>query len=252
MSASASALVAIGLFSACSKSTADGSGGKQPTGGVGSTNPGTCQPPCSGYAPVCESSTHKCQPCVVDSDCGQGFCLVHVAGMDANYCTQCRTAADCTAGQFCVIVPHTPTNECVACGDPRAPCSTSSASSSSTGGLSCSGATPVLLTIKNYMSGCMVAVGANSTSTLPAQQVCVADGKLTVAATPAGSGLQLGAPLWHDTDGDTGNGDPGTITGAPPMETSSTTVTASGSTKCAWVCCQSALNGTCPAIDQCP
>ena len=107
--------------------------------------------------------------------------------------------------------------------------------------ISCSGATPVALTVKNYLSRCDVSVAGGAPSSAAAQSVCVAAGAvpLTAGAMP---GFRLGPTPWHDTDGDHGAGDPA----------GATSVTVSGASGCAWVCCPF-LDGTgCPAANQCP
>jgi hypothetical protein len=117
------------------------------------------------------------------------------------------------------------------------------------GGNGCGSATPVALTVKNYLSWCAVTVGTGAPVQTDSQTVCVADGTVALSATPL-PGFQLGVIPWHDTAGDTGSGDPGTVSGGA----STTTVVVSGAgTKCAWVCCDFA-DGTigCPTADQCP
>jgi hypothetical protein len=111
----------------------------------------------------------------------------------------------------------------------------------------CASPTPVALTVKNYLSWCSVAVAGQPASTAVAQTLCVAPGRVPLTATPL-PGFQLGPTPWHDTDGDRGAGDPGTLAGS----TSATTLTVAGTSACAWVCCP-ATNGTgCPTTDQCP
>lgn len=76
-------------------------------------------------------------------------------------------------------------------------------------------------------------------------------GTVTLAAT-ALTNFELGPAPWHDTAGDHGSGDPGTVTGTGQSAKSTTTVTASGASKCVWVCCPF-TNGTgCPTTNQCP
>lgn len=104
----------------------------------------------------------------------------------------------------------------------------------------CSGATPVALTVKNYLSWCTVTVAGHALATIPADQtVCVASGSVSLSAT-ANTGFVLGP--WHGTSGDHDAGD----------SASSTTVTPSGSSACVWICCPF-TNGTgCPTTNQCP
>src|SRR5580704_2591954 len=120
-----------------------------------------------------------------------------------------------------------------------------SSSGSSEGG-GCSGATPIALTVNNYLSWCSVSVAGGAASSAASQTVCVASGSVDLTAT-ALSGFVLGPDPWHGTSGDTGSGDPGTLSGM--MSTAK--VNASGTAACAWVCCPF-TNGTgCPTMDQC-
>jgi len=115
---------------------------------------------------------------------------------------------------------------------------------------SCSGSTPVALTVQNYLSWCAVSVAGDAATTNATQTVCVADGAVPLTAT-AESGFELGPAPWHLTDGDHGSGDPGSVTGSGQSAVSATTITVSGSTACAWVCCPF-TNGTgCPTSNQC-
>jgi hypothetical protein len=99
--------------------------------------------------------------------------------------------------------------------------------------------------VLNYLSWCSVSVGGVVASTADTQTVCVAAGDVTLDAT-ATTGFKLG--LWHHTNGDTGSGDPGTVTSGD----SKATVTVPTTKNCVWVCCPF-TNGTgCPATDQCP
>jgi hypothetical protein len=73
-------------------------------------------------------------------------------------------------------------------------------------------------------------------------------GTVDLVAAPLDSSFELGPAPWHDTAGDTGSGDPGTMAGG----TSSTTVAVNADT-CVWVCCPfSPGGGGCPTADQCP
>lgn len=136
--------------------------------------------------------------------------------------------------------------------------SSSSTSSSSTGssssgggaggGSACSGNTPIELTVKNYLNWCDVSVAGGAASTAAVQTVCVADAmKVDLTATAASATFKLGD--WHHTDGDSGSGDPGTVTGNPPS--SAAAITVSASKKCAWICCPFTDGTGCPATDQC-
>ncbi len=112
-------------------------------------------------------------------------------------------------------------------------------------GAACSGTTPVALTVKNYESWCSITVDSSPASSAAEDTVCVPDGSVSVTAT-ALSGFQLGD--WHGTAGDTGSGDPGTVSGG----TSTAMVTVSGSSACVWVCCPFTGGSGCPTTDQCP
>jgi hypothetical protein len=124
---------------------------------------------------------------------------------------------------------------------------------SSSGGSAptCSGATPVALTVKNHLSWCSVSVSGQAASSASAQTLCVAPGPIALSAT-AQTGFELGPAPWHDTTGDHGSGDPGTVTGSGQSASSATTVTAAGTTSCAWVCCPFTDGTGCPTTNQCP
>lgn len=130
--------------------------------------------------------------------------------------------------------------------------STSSASSGSSGsgsgdsGAGCSGATPVALTVLNYDAWCSVKVAGGTGSVSATQTVCVADGAVTLEAVPASSSFQLGD--WYGVTGDTGSGDPGTVSNGE----STASVTVSGSTACVSVCCPFTGGSGCPGSNQCP
>jgi hypothetical protein len=124
-------------------------------------------------------------------------------------------------------------------------------SSSSGPSTSCSGATPVALTVKNYLSWCDVSVNGRAASSAASQTTCVAAGSvpLTAQALP---GFELGSKPWHDTTGDGGSGEQGTITGTGQSAMSATTATVSGAAACAWVCCETSGLSDCPSSDLCP
>jgi hypothetical protein len=106
----------------------------------------------------------------------------------------------------------------------------------------------VTLTVKNILAWCDVTVDGNPASGLSSQTVCVASGKKVDLTAVAHTGFKLGNTPWHDTDGDTGSGEKGTVTGT----TSAATVTVTGTADCAWVCCEFTAGGGCPTTDQCP
>jgi hypothetical protein len=125
--------------------------------------------------------------------------------------------------------------------------STTTTATTGTGGApACSGATPVSLTVMNVSAWCMVSVAGGTPSGADSQTVCVAAGPVTLDAT-AEAGFELGK--WFGTTGDTGTGDPGTVTGAK----SEATVTASAPSKCVAVCCPFSPGGNgCPTTNSCP
>ncbi len=107
------------------------------------------------------------------------------------------------------------------------------------------------LTVKNYDAWCSVTVNGGAASTGAQQVVTPAAGTISLAAV-ALDGFELGPAPWHDTAGDTGTGDPGTVTGTGQSASDATTVVFGTSAKCVWVCCPF-TNGTgCPTTDQCP
>lgn len=123
---------------------------------------------------------------------------------------------------------------------------TSASSTTGTGGSAgCSGAQPVALTVLNFDAWCTVSVAGGTPSGAGSQTVCVADGSVALEAT-ANTGFKLGK--WFGTSGDTGTGDPGTVTGTK----SDAKVTVSGTVKCVSVCCPFADGTGCPTTKQCP
>lgn len=103
------------------------------------------------------------------------------------------------------------------------------------------------LTVKNYLSWCSVTVNGGTASSGAQQQVFVQPGQIAVTAAPL-TGFKLDAHMWHDTDGDTGTGEAGTVTNG----TSATTATVmSTGAKCVWVCCPFTSGTGCPTTDQC-
>ncbi len=108
------------------------------------------------------------------------------------------------------------------------------------------------LKVKNYFSWCSVTVNGNTASTLPEQNVVVTPGTINVSAVALGPTFILGPAPWHDTAGDTGTGDPGTVTGSGGTASNATTVVVGATNKCIWVCCPFANGTGCPTTDQCP
>jgi hypothetical protein len=108
------------------------------------------------------------------------------------------------------------------------------------------------LTVKNYLAWCSISVNGGATSAAGQQIVNVMPGSVALVATPASATFAIGPTTWHDTAGDTGTGDPGTIAGTGATETSSTTVTVGTTAKCVWACCPFANGTGCPTAEQCP
>jgi|HubBroStandDraft_6_1064221.scaffolds.fasta_scaffold58995_2 hypothetical protein len=108
------------------------------------------------------------------------------------------------------------------------------------------------LTVKNFDGWCAITVEGGSATTLATETVTVTTGTVTLTAKPASSAFELGPAPWHDTTGDSGSGDPGTVTGSGANAVSTTTVsgvTAAG--KCVWACCPFTSGSGCPTTDQC-
>jgi hypothetical protein len=106
-----------------------------------------------------------------------------------------------------------------------------------------------MLTVKNAKIWCNVTVNGGTASSAPMQSIPItAPGTITVTATPISTTFILGD--WHHTDGDTGTGDPGTVSN----NLSTAMVTVGTTSKCVWICCPFANPpGTgCPTTDQCP
>lgn len=134
----------------------------------------------------------------------------------------------------------------LACGS-----SSSGYSGMGNGGGTCSGSTPVSLTVKNYLSWCSVSVNGDTASSAAEQTTCVTAGAVPVT-TEALPGFELGTTPWHHTDGDSGSGEQGTLTGSGQSTMSSATVNVTGASACAWVCCETAGTSDCPTMDLCP
>ncbi len=102
------------------------------------------------------------------------------------------------------------------------------------------------LVVYNYLNWCSVSVNGAAPSSDATQSVSVDEGTVTLSATP-NAGFELGSTPWHDTDGDTGSGDPGSVNGT----TSTTTITVGDSGACVWVCCETIGSNDCPTADLC-
>jgi len=108
-----------------------------------------------------------------------------------------------------------------------------------------------MLKVKNFDVWCSVIVDGHTASAAAEQNVAVTAGTIHVSAV-ALTGFILGSAPWHDTAGDTGAGDPGTVTGTGQSASSATTVVVGSGGKCVWVCCPFANGTGCPITDQCP
>jgi hypothetical protein len=69
------------------------------------------------------------------------------------------------------------------------------------------------LTVMNFDGWCSIAVNGGTESTLGTQLVNVMPGSITLVAKEASTLFEIGPTTWHDTAGDTGAGDPGTLVG---------------------------------------
>jgi hypothetical protein len=106
------------------------------------------------------------------------------------------------------------------------------------------------LTVKNYLSWCSVGINGGAMSTNASQTISATAGsEATMVAAPA-AGFELSNNMWHHSDGDTGSGDGGTVSG----NTSTALRLIQNGANCVWVCCPFVNPpGTgCPAADQCP
>jgi len=113
------------------------------------------------------------------------------------------------------------------------------------------GAPCVNLTVLNYEVWCSVTVNGGDAAVADAETICVPPGTTQLAAT-ALQFFELGPAPWHDTAGDMGQGDPGTVTGTATSAVDSTTVVVGATPKCVWVCCPFDDGTGCPTTDQCP
>jgi hypothetical protein len=109
----------------------------------------------------------------------------------------------------------------------------------------------VNLTVLNYEVWCAVSVNGGDAEVADAETLCVPPGTQQLAAT-ALQFFELGPAPWHDTAGDMGQGDPGTVTGSGATAVDTTTVVVGSQPKCVWVCCPFDDGSGCPTTDQCP
>jgi hypothetical protein len=120
------------------------------------------------------------------------------------------------------------------------------------GGTSDAGCNGTELTVKNVLNWCSVSIAGAAPFTSGQQTVCVPQGPVALTATALG-GFELGTTPWHETDGDTGNGEQGVLTGSGASQQSAAVVTVGSSgTDCVWVCCPTIGQDDCPATNQCP
>ena len=80
------------------------------------------------------------------------------------------------------------------------------------------------LKVRNYLEWCSVSINGEAPSSNSPQTVCVPPGSVPVTAV-ALDGFILGTAPWHETDGDTGDGEQGTLSGSGQSQKSATTVT---------------------------
>jgi hypothetical protein len=114
-----------------------------------------------------------------------------------------------------------------------------------------SGGGCVELTVINTSSWCSVSVAGEDPVTDAEITACVPAGEVDLEASAADNNFQLGPTPWHGTDGDTGDGEEGDVTGSGVNATSAATVTVTGE-DCVWVCCPF-TNGTgCDIENPCP
>ena len=111
-----------------------------------------------------------------------------------------------------------------------------------------SGCAGTVLTVLNYDLWCSVAVNGGAASTAASQTVCVPASTNVALVATAVSGFQLGN--WHHTTGDTGSGDPGTVSGG--MSTAHYMSGTASAGACIWVCCPFPGGAGCPTTEQCP
>ena len=103
----------------------------------------------------------------------------------------------------------------------------------------------VPLTVKNVDAWCSVKVNGGTASTLPTIVVNVQPGVIPVTATAASATFMIEPNMWHLTDGDSGSGETGNVTGSGVTAESAVTATVVSATpKCVWICCPFTSNGS--------
>jgi hypothetical protein len=109
------------------------------------------------------------------------------------------------------------------------------------------------LTVINAMTWCTITVQGPGGGTFSGgQQIFnVPAGTVGLSLVPLNATFEIGPAPWHDTAGDMGSGDPGTVSGNPPHD--STTVYVDAGATCVWACCPfSPGGGGCTTTQQCP
>lgn len=110
------------------------------------------------------------------------------------------------------------------------------------------GCTGVLLTIIDSFAWCDVTVNGGTAFGGATETVCVpASSDVTLVHT-AHTGFILGK--WFGTDGDTGTGEAGDVSGS--MSTAHLTTGAAGTSACVSLCCPFTGGTGCPTTDVCP
>ena len=115
---------------------------------------------------------------------------------------------------------------------------------------------PGTLTVKNFLNWCSVQINGGTASTDATVTASVTAGSMvTIVATPADGGFEIGPDPWFGVDQNNGAAGPGTDVGSGTSETSTAVVTTNqaGAPQCVSVCCQEPGNGPipCPATSLC-
>jgi hypothetical protein len=108
----------------------------------------------------------------------------------------------------------------------------------------------VFVEVENVGGNCSVTIGDTRPTTQTEDLVGDYAINITVGLTASAlPGFTLG--LWHDTDGDKGSGDPGTLVdNLQGVEEREASLTLGDSPGCAWICCSSG-SSACPTADPC-
>ncbi len=111
----------------------------------------------------------------------------------------------------------------------------------------------VALTVKNYLAWCSVSANGGATTTAGTQTVNVQPGTIPLVAKAANSTFIVAGNMWHHTTGDSGNGEPGTVTGSGAnTQSAANTLVVASTAKCVWVCCPFTDGSGCNVPEQCP